>query len=302
MGFLDSLAKSAGLDDLADDITKKASALNIGKDKEESNEKEQEEQGGATEGGSELRTKLRALVLSDDWDSSDEVDSKTDLIKELLNSVGAGFDEFKPKYEVNDDDCIEIRGRLNDFNVKVSINVRDFKTETFVKVNYADSAPRPQLNYDLSKVPQERASTEEDPWAEDDEIRVFVGEGVFFESSDEDDIEEGLAYWEQIDDSMRKALIEGLAEHKIEMITASYDEIETSYWNAEDLIQPLDTSKAILGCVSLSTLIAKSLEGIVVKDSSGATRVNKLVTCKYCSSKYPLGAEAKCVNCHAPYS
>ena len=303
MGFLDSLAEAAGLDDIADSLKEKANSLNKGKSKEEgsSDNKRGEEKEGTAD-GSEIRAKLKAVVLSDDWDSTDETDSKTDLIKDLLNSVGAGLDNFKTKYEVNDDDCIEIRGSLNDFPVKVSVNVRDFKTETFVKVNYADSSPRPMINYDLTKVPKERASTEEDPWADDDEIRVFVGEGVFFESSDEDDIEENLSYWEQIDESTRKALIEGLTEHKIEMISATYDEIETSYWNAEDLLQPSDTSKAIVACLSLSILIAKSLEGVIVKESSGDTRVNKLVTCKYCSTKYPLGTDANCVNCHAPHT
>ena len=240
-----------------------------------------------------------AGINARNWDDIDE-EKKYKLGVELLNLAGLKFDESTHHYEVNDDDEIQIRGIHNNFPVRITLNVDSFRVEMAVKVTIPDDSPKPTLEYNLNKIPKERASQTEDTWAAEDEIRAFVEKGFYFESNDREDIEEGIAFWNGISDGLREILKRDIPKYNIEMLNVLQDTIEISYWNKEEFLKTEDPAESISGSVILSTLVAKELEGIKI-EKGNQEKIYRLVVCSYCSTKFPLDGNAACVNCGAGY-
>lgn len=222
---------------------------------------------------------------------------KIALATGFLEVIGESFDEYKLKYdrEENDEE-IQLRGKLDNFPFRITIDASRFCVNVFCKVtSQIGQACSIYLEYDKKKIPKQK--DKDDPFSEEDEIRVFVDKGLFFESDDQEWIDLAMTFWEGISDDLRSKFKEVLVGNKYGAIYIG-DGIECEVWDLDDLIKRKAPVTMIVDLCKLMTDTAKEIGSLPV---AATPDLGQLVDCEYCGSKYPLGQTAKCPNCGSSY-
>ena len=149
-----------------------------------------------------------------------------------LEDVGESFDEFKIKFDPDEEDEIQLRGRLNNYPFKIVLDIGDFRVDMVCKV--PSQAGSFTLEYDKKKIPKQKEK--DDPFAEEDEIRVFVDKGLFCEG-DQEDIDRMLAFWHQISDDLTNNIKEILIGDKYGYLGINSQEVISYVWDKSDIIK-----------------------------------------------------------------
>jgi hypothetical protein len=195
-----------------------------------------------------------------DW----EMDRKKAVGKELLADIGSKLENAKVK-EVLDEDELELRGRCDGVPVRVKYE--------------ADN---------------------DDDWGDDDEIRVFVGKGVFVEGG-KDEVGNSLAALAALPPELSARIIKTMERLRLTrfmlfstLINVGFD--DNSYEMADPVAM---VNEAIALMAQVAQTVGTVTPPVPGQASGGGVTVVpvKLVTCSYCSSKFNLGAGARCPNC-----
>ncbi|MES0490862.1 MAG: hypothetical protein ABUK01_12775 [Leptospirales bacterium] len=190
---------------------------------------------------------------SDAW-SDLENEEKLVVAKEFLEDVGESLDSFKIKFDEDEDDKVELRGKLDDLPVKIEVDLDDFAMEIYTKV--AASAYF-CLNYSLDA--KEKEADEDDDWGDDDEIRKVLDGGIYLEDSDQEDIDAGVAAWTAMPDTLKTDIKAAFPYCSLEKIVVRTDEIETGYWSKENFMSTDDPLASVSGALSISAKLGKHL-------------------------------------------
>jgi len=227
-----------------------------------------------------------------DWDD----DKKKAVGKELLADIGTRFENPKVK-DMLDEDDLELRGRVDGVPVRVQYELDMGWVNLEAKCQGAIEDL--ELEWDLEKIPVE-AADDDDDWGDDDEIRVFVGKGVFIEGG-KDEVGIALAALASLPTELSQRIIQTMERLRLTrfmifstVINVGFDD------NSYEMADPV----AMVG--EVTTLMAHVAQAVgtvtpPVPGQAGAGGVTvvpvNVVTCSYCSSKFNLGAGARCPNC-----
>ena len=215
-----------------------------------------------------------------------------------------------------DEDKIDMRTRIGEFPVKLEFDA----TSGWVSIDMkcANRMGNLSLDWDLEKLPKQK--DEDDDWADDDDIRLFVGKGVFIEG-DDDDVNENLATLKAMPADFAANLVSKMETMKLSRFNAFPDGISIGYDDnhyemldpVKDILSGMDVLKSaaqVLGSGSRDMSQEPSvrikgnvmINGQLVSPNTGsgpAPRQFEKTTCKYCSTIYLLDPASKCPNCGA---
>jgi hypothetical protein len=175
-------------------------------------------------------------------------------------------------------------------------------TEMYAKMVYQNIM---DLHWDPGKVPVKKDV--EDPWSGDDQARIFLGKGIFVEGPDEA-IEVNILFFNSMQESVQQKILETMEFNKISRLKVNAEDIEFEI--SESILskaeKPIDLIFEILDVLQI---IAQEFEHIEIseiqrKNKSETKKIKRfrLISCKYCTSKYPLTEKARCPNCGASYT
>ena len=227
-----------------------------------------------------------------DWDD----DRKKVVGKEFLADIGTQLQNPSVK-EMLDEDDLELRARFEDVPVRIKYEL----DMGWVNLEMKCASPIDdlELEWDLEKIPVH--SDDDDDWGDDDEIRAFVGKGVFVEG-DKDSVNNSLAALAslpaEVGDRIVKT-IEGLRLTRFylfsESINVGFDD------NSYEMADPV---AMVTEAVAMMVNVAKTVGTVTPPAPGQAAPVGgvtavpvKLVGCTYCSTKFNLGANSRCPNC-----
>lgn len=247
-----------------------------------------------------------------------EDEEKWALSEALLQDLGTRFD--KPKIKKSDDfDDIELRARTGDLPIKIKFDA----TSGWVSIDMQcdNRTGILVLTWDMDKLPKEK--DDDDDWADDDEIRIFVGKGVFVEG-DDDDVNRSLTTLQSLPTAFADELVSKMTTMKLTLFTAVPGEISIGF--KDDHYEMADPVQEILEGVELMKSAAEAfgagdrdmsneptvqisgnvmINGQMVTpnvSSAPAPQAIQRITCKYCSTVYLLTPASKCPNCGAASS
>lgn len=247
------------------------------------------------------------------WDMEDE--QKWELSEGLMNDVATHFENAKVKKDV-DDDKVGMRTRVGELPVKVEFDA----TAGWVSIDMKcpNRVGFLSLERDLEKLPRQKDA--DDDWADDDEVRLFVGKGVFIEG-DEDDVNEHLTTLKSLPPEFGDKLISKMETMKLSRFFATQDSLSIGYDdNHYEMADPISEIKN--GVEVLTSAAAAFASGsrdmaseprvrisgnvmingqLVTPNVGGAPPLQQFArtTCKYCSTIYLLGPSSRCPNCGA---
>ena len=263
-----------------------------------------------------------------------------DRIKAYLEELGKYFQKYKLYFldEISEYSIkIELRGQMRDYPVKLNFSafnelILSLKADIFpaylqiykqsglfseekakscqpeyLETYISDYAKVYshflRLNYDLGKIPVHKDHT--DPWNKDDLLRIFLANGVFIEGYEEIS-NLHLAVFQSFSKEFQAVLLENIIGNRINYIQLSSEKIELCIQAGQILEKPITSVNEGL---NLLRSIAEEFETVppsgklvVASDKNAPAQKVRLVTCRYCTSKYPLTDECKCPNCGAPFS
>jgi len=227
-----------------------------------------------------------------DW----EDDRKKAVGKEFLEAMGALFQNPKVK-EVLDEDELELRARYEDLPVRVKYEA----DMGWVSLEMKCASPLDiYLEWDPEKVPV-HSQDEDDDWEEDDEVRVFVGKGVFVEG-DKSSVSSALAQFASLPAELQDEVVRTMQELELSRLMILGETINAGFKaNSYEMPDPAAMiGRAVALMARTASLIGAG--GVVVgQTSSAGARVAivpvQLVTCGYCRTRFNLGASSRCPNC-----
>jgi hypothetical protein len=228
----------------------------------------------------------------DDW----EDDRKKAVGKAFLEDMGTLLQSPKVK-EVLDEDELELRGRYEDIPVRLKYEA----DMGWVSLEMKCTGPLDIfLEWDPEKVPVHSDDSDDD-WDEDDEVRVFVGKGVFVEG-DKRSVNDALAQFASLPAELQDGVVVTMQELELSRFMVLGETINAGF-NANSYEMP-DPAAMIGRAVALMARTARTVgsgEIVVGQTSSGGAQVAivpvRLVACGYCRTKFNLGANSRCPNC-----
>jgi predicted Zn-ribbon and HTH transcriptional regulator len=223
-------------------------------------------------------------------------DRKKEVGKAFLEDMGTLLQSPKVK-EVLDEDELELRGRYEDIPIRL-------KYESDMGwVGLEMKCPSPldvYLEWDPEKVPVHSDDAGDD-WDEEDEVRVFVGKGVFVEG-DKNTVNGALAQFASLPAELQGAIVGTMQELRLSRFMILGETINTGFNdNSYEMSDPAGMIGRAVSLMARTARVASSGEVVVGQISSGGARVAiapvHLVTCGYCRTKFNLGANSRCPNC-----
>ncbi len=231
---------------------------------------------------------------------------KMDLCVELMNELATHFTDAKIKKNV-DRQRIDLRTTIDGLPAKIEL------CTVFCRVNLEAKSEnrigRLELRWNMDKIPTE-APDPDDVWSDDDEHRIFVGKGVFFEGY-KHDIEEYSATLAKLPQEIVDELVAEMQRQEASRLTATSDSIDlicdSNLHEVEDPIEYVLAGTRLLtratevfrtGARDMSTEPKVRVHGGVEVNGQA---IAGYVTCGYCSSLFMLRPEPACFNCGAPY-
>lgn len=229
-----------------------------------------------------------------DWDD----DRKFPVAEALLNDIGQHLENAKVKRKTDEDE-LDLRGRIEGIPVRVEFEVD--MGWVGVEMKCQNGLGSISLEWDPEKVPVE--ADDDDDWADDDELRVFVGKAVFVEG-DSDDVNEILGSLSRVPADLAAELIAAMQSQPLQLFFMHPESMTARF--KKDFYEMDDPLAEITAVVGLLAKITKAVgTGGAVEQAAAAGTVAParlhLVKCGYCSSRFNLGASPRCPNCGAPH-
>jgi hypothetical protein len=225
-----------------------------------------------------------------DWDD----DKKKAVGKEFLADIGTKLVNPTVK-EMLDEDDLELRARFEDIPVRVKYEL-DMGWVS-LEMKCATPIDDLEIEWDPKKIPVH--SDGDDDWGDDDEIRAFVGKGVFIEG-DKDEVNNSLAILASL--PVADQIVETIERLRLTRFYIFSESIDVGFDdNSYEMADPVAmVSEAIAMMASVARVVGTATipaPGQTVS-SAGVTIVPvNLVNCTYCSTKFNLGANSRCPNC-----
>jgi len=198
---------------------------------------------------------------------------------------------------------LEIYKKSGLFSAEKAKNCDPDYLETYITNHAKVYSEILKLNFNLEKIPVHKDIN--DPWNKDDKLRIFLANGIFVEEFEEA-ANVQLAVFHALSKEFQNTLIESIHTNQLKYVLLSTNEIELSI-KADKLLEYPLTS--VFNSLDLIVLIAKEFETVSFSgklhfDNVGneASEKVRLVSCRYCTSRYPLINDCSCPNCGAAYS
>ena len=197
-----------------------------------------------------------------------------------------------------DDEHIDLRGNYDGAPIRFAVWM-SFGSFWTIEMKVPMSFHALDLERDLEKMP--KVGDEEDPFDEDEERRVFVGKGVFFEGSDED-VARKLSVWQALAETDRDAIIEGMGRVDARALYYAGESIilnqTPALWELEEPIAYMRACGDLMIRLRDAYAEAELPSADLVEPATLATA---RISCRYCSSLYFLSpGHPRCPNCGAP--
>jgi hypothetical protein len=156
--------------------------------------------------------------------------------------------------------------------------------------------------YDPTKIPIHK--NPDDAWSEDDMLRIFIDKGIYVLGSEErTDI--FIHIFNTFNDEIQKKILNFISNFKIDVLDIGFEEMQIKISDNNIILNPIS---AVKESMEILLKIAEETDSVAYtisddsKYNSKQTEKLRIVTCSYCSSKYPLINNCKCPNCGASYS
>jgi len=235
----------------------------------------------------------RAARTNFDWDNG----SARALVNEILTAIAPSFGNAMVK-EVPDDENIDLRGTFAGSPVRFAIWM-SFGTFWAIQMKCANGFAMLEIERDHEKIP--KGKDEQDPWSENEERRVFIGKGIFFEG-DDDEISAKLASWGAMPESLRARILHDMEAMDINTIRTTHDQV--SLHQKPGLGDLPDAQAYMHGCAALMATLRDFITqaSSPVQPGPGAASPAWLhrLTCSFCASLFVLNeAQSRCPNCGA---
>jgi hypothetical protein len=157
------------------------------------------------------------------------------------------------------------------------------------------------LEWDPEKVPVE--ADEDDDWADEDELRVFVGKAVFVEG-DGDDVNETLGSLSRLPAELAAELIAAMQSQPLTLFFMHPESMSVrfkkDFYEMDDPVVEIMTVVHVLAKLTKAVGTGGAAAQAAAAGSAAPARLH-LVKCGYCSSRFNLGASSRCPNCGAPH-
>ena len=153
------------------------------------------------------------------------------------------------------------------------------------------------LERDHEKIPNHRDA--DDPWSDEEDRRVFVGKGIFFEGSDED-VAAKLDLWRQFPEDDREHIMQQMEALHVRSLSYIHNRIGINETRSLDELP--DPRAFLRDCACLMTDLHKLAgAGSFERSPSAAPEPVLRITCGYCSTMWMSSPRhINCPNCGAP--
>ncbi|MBN4071055.1 hypothetical protein JYT72_00965 [Crocinitomix catalasitica] len=192
--------------------------------------------------GHDSLASFKKTVQEDDWDDYEELfvetfseledEEKLPKCRVLLEEIGKQFDSYKIKYDKEDDSTtLQLRGRCKGFPVKVEFDWDD-SVDIVCKVN--SNIDYLYLEYDYEGELADKKIDPDDDFSDEDEARLFLIDKLYFEEDSQREIDEQLAYWDKLSESLKTNILRTYQKGKYHVFYIGGNEIEFDIWDIED--------------------------------------------------------------------
>jgi hypothetical protein len=224
---------------------------------------------------------------------------KLRLSSALLAEIGPAFDNPKIK-PLPDDDEVELRARVQGmpFRVNIEYDVAWVRPEFKIE----NRAGNLTLTRDHEKIA--RSKEQNDDWADEDELRVFVAKGIFMEG-DEDDIDTASATLQVLPATATEALLAGMEALRISQVCVYGQTLKATLPDLPDLDDPIrDISDAVrlLHGFGVALGAARAHAGEPAASSPSLIGASARLLCAYCTTRFLPGITTNCPNCGAVHT
>jgi hypothetical protein len=229
-----------------------------------------------------------------DWDD----ERKFPMAEALLNDIGQHLENAKVKRKTDEDE-LDLRGRIDGIPVRVELEVD--MGWVGVEMKCQNGLGTISLEWDPEKVPVE--ADDDDDWADDDELRVFVGKAVFVEGGS-DEVNETLGTLSRLPADLAAELIGAIQNQPLQLFFMHSESMNARF--KQDFYEMADPVAEIMSVARVLARVTRTVgdPSVAARSAPGgaaAPAALHLVKCTYCSSRFNLGASARCPNCGAPH-
>lgn len=233
-----------------------------------------------------------------DWDYENE--KARALVNEFLHEVAPHFGNAKVK-ELPDDGNIDLRGTFEGSPIRFAVWM-SFGSFWAIEMRSPHALAELYVERDHEKIPKHK--DEDDPWDEDEERRVFVAKGVFFEGDDEE-IGQKLAAWGKLPDTLKTRITSDMERLDCNIVRAYGADIgvhqRPGLPELEDPLAYMQECARLMVAVRDHAPRAADLGAVSLADQGVIATLGLRVTCAFCSSLYVQNAsDNNCPNCGAP--
>lgn len=253
--------------------------------------KKPEQEPGAAPGAAPVAASAWAQRFTGFWDWEDEQKKKVGF--EFVADLATRFENGKVK-ETTDEDDVEVRGRIEGIPVRVKYEL----DMGWVNLEMKCQSPIDDLSleWDPEKIPVHGGG--DDDWDDDEELRVFVGKGVFVEGY-KNSVQNVFDAIGALPSGTSEEIIRGMQERKLTYFNLSSERIHIGFKdNAYEMRDPI---AEILEVAALAARVASTLGSGQVAPPVRSAVAAELPTCSYCGTKFYLGPSSACPNCGAAY-
>lgn len=223
------------------------------------------------------------------------------LTIEILEDASPRFRKAKI-VERPDEEVIDLRAKYGGARVRFSVWMKFHAIE--MKID--DTGHTFELSRDLTQVP--KGKVDDDPWADEEDQRVFVGKGIFTEG-DEDEIGSTLTAWGRLKTATQESILSAMETLHISEIQL-YDE-DIMLCSESDLTEeddPAEYLEQLAQTMLLLEELAKKKNRLKDNEEDDHKKFSGIpgkgpwtqVTCEFCSSFFFLTLDKHfCPNCGA---
>lgn len=233
-----------------------------------------------------------------------ELEEQIELGKEFLTDLGRHFENPRLKDTMSSDQ-VEIRGRISNHPIRLNWEVDTSIVEYELKCNI-NIKDHVFLHWDLDAKPV--AESDDDDWGDNDEMRVFIGKGLYIEGSPKV-VNSGCNTFYSLPLELRKKIIE--TSNNLELVgysIGSQDIGVSFYTQVHDMRDP-ELSFSHTAQVMAQIADALKCEPSETTDSATpnpdtqlASTPLKLANCSYCAAKFNIAGTPNCPNCGGTYT
>jgi hypothetical protein len=254
--------------------------------------------GAGAPGPVSWQDRLGQITRADDWDWDWDNPRARQLVNEFLGECAPHFGNAKVK-EMPDDGNIELRGTFEGAPIRFSIWM-SFGSFWAIEMRSSENLAELYVERDHEKIPKHK--DEDDPWDEDEERRVFVAKGIYFEGGDEE-IAHKLAGWAKVPDALQDRILADMERLDCNIVRAYGNEIgvhqRPGLPDLEDPIAYMEDCARLMTEIRTAAPRAADASAAAV-EHAGHGPVNQ-ITCAFCSTTFlQTPARTNCPNCGAP--